>query len=120
MATNGESARQWLAEHGQTTSPDRLARIRQNIESRLTELPADHEDAKGLLEALDVMDHFITTNDSNGSNGSNESEVKPEPDTVLDYSPLIPQNTPDQPVLSAEEKQARFQQLLQQAHKKQL
>ncbi len=111
MATNGESARQWLAEHGQTTSTERITQIRQNIEARLTRLPEEREETKGLLEALDVIDSFII------SKNSMTEEATPESDTALDYSPLIPQDEPEQPILSATEKQARFQQLLQQAQK---
>ncbi|MGY0218875.1 hypothetical protein ACWJJH_16025 [Endozoicomonadaceae bacterium StTr2] len=108
MATNGESARRWLAENGQTSTPERLAQIRQNIAKRLAALPDDEEEeARGLLEALDVMDAYMT---------AATPEASAADDAVaLDYSPLIPTGDEETaPTLSPEEKRAKFQQLLSQ------
>lgn len=103
MATNGESARKWLEENQHKVSIERIQQIRDNILARLQRLD-DHEDGHdGLLEALDVMDAFIA---------SQQQPEAVEESPPLDYSPLVDHQAKPAPQLSQEEKQQRFQELL--------
>ncbi len=108
MATNGASARQWLAENGSGASLEALQRIRDAIAGKLDALAEEHPDEDGLLEALDVMDDWI--NSRHGSTQQAEPAAASLP--VLDTGPLIP-DLPPAEQLSPEEKQARFRALLQ-------
>ena len=115
MATNGESARQWLAEKGSKASPEELLRIRTAIASKLDTIPEDHPDEAGLLEALDVMDDWMEKGKVTAT--AAEPLGTPVDDAsapTLDTSPLVP-DLPPAEVLSKEEKQARFQALLEKA-----
>ncbi len=110
MATNGASARQWLAEKGNSTPPDELLRIRNAIAAKLDKLPEGHPDEDGLLEALDVMDEWQENKKSpNPAIPSLQGGDGSEP--ALDTRPLTPDVEPA-PSLSPADKQARFQQLL--------
>ncbi|OED42927.1 hypothetical protein ACH42_11405 [Endozoicomonas sp. (ex Bugula neritina AB1)] len=110
MATNGESARQWLKDNKQKASESRIKQIRDNLNKKAHDLSnADDDDIddqyQGVLEALEIMDTFI------------EKHFAPVPDTketsaILDSSSLISDTSSDVPLLSSQEKQARFQALL--------
>ena len=82
MATNGASARQWLADKGQSASPQELQRIRSAIAGKLDVLAEDHPDEDGLLEALDVIDNWIEHGKA--------SENSVLQTSSLDTSPLVP------------------------------
>ena len=113
MATNGSSARQWLAENGSSASPEQLLRIRNAIANKLDQLPEGHPDEDGLLEALDVMDEWQDSrNQPNPASSSLNTSDAPAP--VLDTSPLTPDVAPA-PQLSPDEKRTRFQELLSQS-----
>ncbi|MTI12813.1 hypothetical protein [Sansalvadorimonas verongulae] len=118
MATNGESARQWLADKGSTASPDELLRIRTAIANKLDTMPEDHPDEAGLLEALDVMDEFMEKGKDAPLAAAAAPLNSPSDETsapALDTSPLIP-DLPPAEELSPAEKQARFQALLKKTH----
>ena len=103
MATNGESARKWLEEHQHKTSLKRIQQIRDNIFAKLQRLDDSDDEHDGLLEALDVMDGFIAS--------QQQPEVA-EDLPPLDYSPLVDHQADHAPQLSQKEKQQRFQKLL--------
>ena len=112
MATNGASARQWLAENGSKASKEQLLKIRSAITAKLKAITEDNPDENGLLEALDVMDNFlegqqISATSVTDVNLSTDRDSTP----ALDTSPLTP-NIPMAEPLSAEEKRAKFQELL--------
>ncbi|WP_281645939.1 hypothetical protein [Parendozoicomonas sp. Alg238-R29] len=107
MATNGESARQWLADNGSTASQEELLRIRTAIATKLDAMPEEHPDEAGFLEALDVMDEWMEKGKT--------SEPENTTPSSLDTSPLVP-DLPPAEVLSEEEKQARFKALLKKKH----
>ncbi|MCL6269444.1 hypothetical protein M3P05_05730 [Sansalvadorimonas sp. 2012CJ34-2] len=111
MATNGSSARQWLADNGKTASSEELLRIRNAIAAKLDKLPEGHPEEDGLLEALDVMDEWRETRNVSAPVASSlqDSDL---PAPQLDTSSLTP-DLPPAPKLSQEEKQTRFQKLLQ-------
>lgn len=109
MATNGESARQWLAENHGKASLERILQIRAAIDQKITRLESDHEDYPGLLEALDVMDHYLTS----PLPGAEHGNKAPSCETGLDFSPLIPQTPAASPALSPEEKERQFRALLE-------
>ena len=109
MATNGESARQWLESNKHKASEQRIIQIRDNLQNKIEALakaeePTDPSEEQGLVEALDVMDAFIETR---------YGEPQPEESNAqLDYSSLTDSTANDAPVLNDTEKQKRFQQLL--------
>ncbi len=105
MATNGESAAQWLSEHGETTPLERLQQIRDNIATRLEDGKLDDEQHVGLLEALDVMDSYIIAKETS-TTGSNSIGIAP------DLSPLYDNSADVSPILPEEEKKKRFNELL--------
>ena len=107
MATNGASARQWLAEHGSHKSLSEIERIRAAIAGKLETLAEDHPEQEGLLEALDVMDEWISQN-SNCLTVTSDCQSEYY---QLDASSLTPDVDPLEE-LTPEEKQARFQNLL--------
>ncbi len=109
MATNGASARQWLADKGQQASPQELMRIRDAIASKLDNLGEDHPDEPGLLEALDVMDAFIEGDKSPEPEAANLSHDSSS--VALDTGPLVA-DLPPAEALSEEEKRQRFQTIL--------
>ena len=93
MATNGSSARQWLAEHGQSASPEELQRIRNAIATKLDRLPEEHPEEDGLLEALDVMDEWQEARNTPSIQASSPLDSD-RPALVLDTSPLTPDIPP--------------------------
>ena len=109
MATNGESARQWLESNKHKVSEQRIIQIRDSLQKKFETLtgadePADPNEEQGLVEALDVMDAFIE---------SRYGERPPEDSSAeLDYSSLIDSSGCQAPVLDGPEKQRRFQELL--------
>ncbi|WP_163369874.1 hypothetical protein [Endozoicomonas acroporae] len=109
MATNGESARQWLEQNREQISEERILQIRSNLVKKINQL-ADAEDLtvsdehQGLLEALDVMDAWLQER-------ATPQETAAEAST-LDYSPLIQEPSETVPQLTQEEKLRRFQNLL--------
>ena len=103
MATNGESARKWLEENQQKVSIERIQKIHDNIFSRLQRLDDHDDEHNGLLEALDVMNAFLA---------SQQQPEAAEDWPPLDYSPLVNHQAEHSPQLSQKEKQQRFQQLL--------
>ncbi len=105
MATNGESAAQWLSEHGETTPLERLQQIRDNIATRLEDGKLDDEQHIGLLEALDVMDSYIITKETS-TTGSNPIDITP------DLSPLCDNSAVASPIMPEEERKKRFSELL--------
>ncbi|CAM3625656.1 hypothetical protein [Parendozoicomonas haliclonae] len=115
MATNGASARQWLAEHGQQKSADELQRIRNAIATKLEALSEDHPDEDGLLEALDVMDEWINNGGQPVAPAALGSNDAPAAEPMFDSSPLTPDLQPSEE-LSPAEKRARFQALLKTGH----
>jgi len=91
MATNGESAAQWLSEHGETTPVERLQQIRDNIAAKLEDDIRDDEQHVGLLEALDVMDSYIINKEalSTGDNSDAASPTLPEEERKKRFSELL-------------------------------
>ncbi|WP_345198758.1 hypothetical protein [Kistimonas scapharcae] len=104
MATNGESAAQWLSEHGETTPVERLQQIRDNIAAKLEDNIQDEQHI-GLLEALDVMDSYIISKEALTTDNS-PIDIRP------DLSPLCDNRAATSPGLSEEEKKKRFNELL--------
>ncbi|WP_211829085.1 hypothetical protein [Kistimonas asteriae] len=105
MATNGESAAQWLSEHGETTPVERLQQIRDNIAAKLEDDIRDDEQHVGLLEALDVMDSYIISKEAL-STGDSPIDIAP------DLSPLCDNSDAASPTLPEEERKKRFSELL--------
>ncbi len=110
MATNGESARRWLSDNKQKVSEARVRQIRDSLEQKANQLSNTEQDDlddeyQGILEALEVMDVFI----------SEQYETKVIEPMILDASPLVAEDLSDVPVLNVREKQARFQALLKES-----
>ncbi|WP_257294719.1 hypothetical protein [Endozoicomonas sp. YOMI1] len=109
MATNGESARQWLQQNREQISEERILQIRSNLVKKINQM-ADPEDLtvsdehQGLLEALDVMDNWLQERAT--------PQETAEEASALDYSPLIQEPSEPAPQLTQEEKLRRFQNLL--------
>ncbi len=115
MATNGASARQWLAENGEHTPLPEVERIRNAIAKKLDTLSDDHPEQDGLLEALDAMDEWLVLAQDRPQSGQTTtlpSTPVENTDAQLDSSSLTP-DLPPAEALSPEEKKARFQNLLQ-------
>ncbi len=124
MATNGESAKRWLEDNAATLTNERVQQIQDNILGKLETISDDDPAAQGLLDALEELDNYLNVNLT--LTGSTETEVllsatsglelntdtSSQPPVMFDTSPLIPESADSEP-LSAEEKQHRFQQLLQ-------
>ena len=106
MATNAESAKKWLEENQHKVSIERIQQIRDNIFAKLQRLDEHDDEHDGLLEALDVMDAFLASQQQPES----AEELPP-----LDYSPLVNHQGEHTPQLSQAEKQQRFQELLKKA-----
>ncbi|WP_257263780.1 hypothetical protein [Endozoicomonas sp. ONNA2] len=109
MATNGESARQWLEQNREQVSEERILQIRNNLVKKIDQMvDADNmnvsDEHQGLLEALDVMDAWLQERASPRETATETS--------ALDYSPLIQEPSETAPKLTQEEKQRRFQNLL--------
>ncbi len=104
MATNGESARQWLKENHGKISSERIQLIRASINQKIDRLEPSNEEYEGFVEALDVIDHYL-------SELSRENDKSTKTDKDLDFSPLIPE-TSGHSCLSEEEKTRRFRELL--------
>ena len=110
MATNGESAKKWLADNQQKISEPRVKQIRDSLEKKVNDLSnTDQDDLddeyQGVLEALEVMDAFIREN-------YHPIPVPEENNIDLDSSSLTSDAPANAPVLNHQEKQARFQALL--------
>ena len=64
MATNGESARKWLAEQGDQVTVARVQQIKNSLQSKIEQMDQAETDGsetyRGLLEALDVVDAWLT------------------------------------------------------------
>lgn len=109
MATNGESARQWLESNKHKVSEERILHIRDNLQKKIEALakadePVDPTEEQGLVDALDVMDAFIERQ---------FGESQPDESTAeLDYSSLVDSSASEAPILDDSEKQKRFQALL--------
>ena len=110
MATNGESARQWLEDNQNKISESRVKQIRDSLDQKANDLSNaeqndSEEEYQGVLEALDVMETFINEH-------YNHTPVSENEPTVLDYSPLGTNTDSEAPLLNQQEKKARFQDLL--------
>ncbi|MCK5894559.1 MAG: hypothetical protein KAG53_09195 [Endozoicomonadaceae bacterium] len=105
MATNGESATNWLKEHGETTAPERLRKIRNSIASQLEENSPDDQQHIELLEALDVMDDYLINNNAAVVNNRESA-------SLTDLLPLCDNTTAPSPRLTEDEKKQRFKTLL--------
>ena len=105
MATNGESAANWLKAHGESAPLERLQQIRDNIAAKLEDNAQTDEQHLGLLEALDVMDTYIM---------GKETMTRPVDELLAapDLSPLCGSDVAASPVLSDDEKKKRFVELL--------
>lgn len=111
MATNGESARQWLEQNRGKVSKERILQIHENLLKKIDALNAADEaetadEHQGLLEALDVMEAYIEE-----QYGETPTPETPEP-VELDHSSLASEPSTDVPVLDDTEKKKRFQNLL--------
>ena len=106
MATNGESARQWLEENKNQVSEQRIVQIRSNLVKKIDLLAESGNDMsdeyQGLLEALDVMDNWL-------QQGGTTQPAEP---SELDYRSLVEEPSEPAPLLSPQEKRQRFQSLL--------
>ena len=111
MATNGNSARQWLKQNHNKVTEQRIRQIRDNLEQKISTIShAENDDMdddayQGLVEALEVMEAFIL---ENYPPAENSAELGPE----LDFSPLASDMGQDIPCLDSETKRNRFQALL--------
>ena len=109
MATNGESARQWLVDHEETAPLERIIKIRDSLLKKIDVISESDnidldEEFQGLTEALDVMEDHIIKN-------STQTSDQPEPD--LDHSTLIQDSAVGSPpILNNKEKRAIFNKLL--------
>ncbi len=104
MATDGASARQWLEDNKNNVPVERVEQIIRSLCRKIERLDENHPDTEGLLEALDVLEHYLP-----GLNASPSPSAHPE--ALLDTSPLISDESASEP-LSQEEKQRRFKALL--------
>lgn len=112
MATNGESAARWLLEQGDKTSPERLQQIRDNLANKLEPLDESATEYGDLLDALDVMDNHLARMAQGIPAAPTESVENPDSEAPqLDSSPLIA-NDATTAFISAEERRAKFAQLL--------
>ncbi|PJE80299.1 hypothetical protein CI610_00726 [invertebrate metagenome] len=104
MATDGMSARKWLAGHGHQVSFDRIQEIRDKLAKKIDVLDETDPRYEGILEALDVMDQYIIQSSAQQTIGQ---------DCPLDSSSLIPElSGDDSSPLDAAEKRRRFDVLL--------
>lgn len=108
MATNGKSARKWLAEQGDQVSATRVQQIKASLQSKIEGMEQAKTDGsdeyQGLVEALDVVDMWLMEHE----NPLSSSDAAVQLDTGLLGEPLE-----TVPVLSPQEKQQAFQKLLQ-------
>ena len=105
MATNGESARQWLKDNHGKVSGERIQQIIQSIQKKVAALTDEHADYIGLVEALDVMEAY-------NPDQADRRPTSESLDTLLDATPLISEDTHATALISPEEKKRRFQALL--------
>lgn len=100
MATNADSARQWLSTHN--PKPSELLHIVTKLQDRLANMDADHPDFTGNLEALDVLEQAM-------------APTAPMPTTSpsLDSTPLVDYDTAA-PAQEVADKRAQFASLKQQ------
>lgn len=100
MATNADSARQWLSTH----KPDanELQRIIGKLQDRLANLDAEHPELTGNLEALDVLEQAMV-----------QHETVPDETPSLDTSPLVEHDAAP-PAQEVADKRAQFETLKQQ------
>ncbi|MGI0119837.1 hypothetical protein [Zooshikella sp. RANM57] len=133
MATNGLSAQQWLNANQAHLTPAKVIKIRENILKKLQALTEDSAETAGLIEALDVIDHWLhlaSTPDSNHPEPNQQStpaqsqsakiqepaqiqERVPASNETWDLNPLVPDTSQNQQqTLSASEKQQAFSELL--------
>lgn len=104
MSTNGASARQWLEDNNNTVPTERVQQIIRSLLGKIEKLDKDHPDTVGLLEALDVLEHYLL--DLTPSQPPSTAKEVP-----FDTSPLTSNESAPEP-LSQEEKQRRFKALL--------
>ncbi|WP_299728047.1 hypothetical protein [uncultured Endozoicomonas sp.] len=109
MSTNGESARKWLEENKGKIQEPRILQIKDNLLKKLQQSEEQETDTseeyEGLLEALEVMESWLIEN--------TVPEVVQNDLPPLDASPLVQDAAGEAPILSKEEKQQRFQALLE-------
>ncbi len=105
MATNGESAKQWLADNSGKVSIERMQQIIASIHKKLDAMNSSHSEYNGFLEALDVMDQHLLSLQGNSIHTIKNQEK------ILDFSPLIPDKEIAD-AISPEEKTRRFRELL--------
>ncbi|RRJ84313.1 hypothetical protein [Aestuariirhabdus litorea] len=112
MATNGESAARWLKDNADQLPLERIEQVRNNVQAKLDGLDDQAPSAAGLLEALEVLDHFLL-NHSTVSTANPGRSGGTAPAVTFDPSPLTPAIEPIAP-LDPSEKRERFRQLLAQ------
>ena len=111
MSTNGESARKWLEENRDYIKEPRILQIRDNLLKKIQQYEEQEEadtseEYEGLLEALDVMESWLQENAA-------PQPVKPPTELpALETTPLGHNAFSEAPVLSEQEKQKKFQDLL--------
>ncbi|MDD7804017.1 MAG: hypothetical protein PUP46_00240 [Endozoicomonas sp. (ex Botrylloides leachii)] len=105
MATNGESATQWLNDNHGKVSIERIQQIIRSISQKIARLTPEHPEYDGLIAALDVMNEY------KANISPDRALSEPSLTDLLDASPLVPEVT-EAKAMHPEEKKRRFQQLL--------
>jgi hypothetical protein len=100
MATNADSAQQWLK--AQSPDPAEVLRVIARLQERLATLDETHPDFAGNLEALDVLEQAMQAN-----------PVDVAESASLDSSPLVNYDAIP-PAQEVADKRAQFESLKQQ------
>lgn len=100
MATNADSAQQWLKT--QSPEPAEVQRVIARLQERLATLDETHPDFAGNLEALDVLEQAVQANPAEAPESAS-----------LDSSPLVHHDAAP-PAQEVADKRAQFESLKQQ------
>ena len=107
MATNSESAKQWLKNNHKKVTTGRIKQIIVSLNNKINVLTPDNQEYVGLLEALDEMDRYLLS-----TNAPNKLYIKSKKNK-LDSSALVREASVKPFTISIEEKNRRFKQLLE-------
>ena len=125
MSTNGDSARRWLEENRTKVTEQRILQIRDSLLKKIQGIEQSEDDDvsdeyDGLLEALEVMESWLQENTTHFQQEykqphqqEQQQQTAEQPSAELDYGPLGSNDAAPAPILSDEEKHARFKELLE-------